>query len=287
MRQRFGRTTGHSHLNAGGTQPLTNDQLRSMAPSIFAEKPWHAMSSKYQFIPTIAVVDRLRSEGFQPFAALQSKSRIPGKGEFTKHLVRFRDMRQGDLAIRTAGSDLVVPEVLIINAHDGMSAYHCISGIFRFICENGLVVCEGENSQMSVRHSGNTDGVIDVTYELVDQFPKVLESVNRFSQLQLTAPQQNAFAEAALVLKYDENPPIQPAELLRPRRAEDSAPTLWNTLNTVQEKLIDGGDKYRKLGSNGRMRRGKTRPVSGISENTRLNKALWTLAERMRTELAA
>lgn len=280
---RLTRTTGQ-----GGTLPLTNDMLRAMAPSIFAERPWHAMSAKYAFIPTIQVVDRLRSEGFLPFQAMQSRSRIEGKGDFTKHMIRFRDMRAGDPARRGPSGDLVVPEVLIINAHDGMSAYHCMSGIFRFICENGLIVCDGESSQMSVRHSGNTDGVIDVTYELVEQFPAILQSVERFSNLQLEAPQQIAFAEAALQLKYDEEhpAPITAAELVAPARTEDAKPTLWNTLNTVQEHLIDGGLKYRKVGATGKARRGKTRAVSGISENTKLNKALWTLANRM-AELAA
>lgn len=262
--------------------PLTNDELRAIAPSIFAEKPWHAMSAKYAFIPTIQVVERLRGEGFLPFQAMQSRSRIEGKGDFTKHMIRFRDMRQG-VARVNVGGDLVVPEVLVINAHDGMSAYHVMSGIFRFICENGLVLCDGESSHASVRHSGNTDGVIDVTYELVEQFPKVLESIERFSALRLEAPQQVAFATAALALKYDEGAaPITPQELVAPSRTEDAAPTLWNTLNVVQEHLIDGGLKYRKQDpTTGKRRRGTTRAVSGISENTRLNKALWTLANEM------
>lgn len=285
---RLGRTTGHNSLNQGGRNPLSNDQLRAIAPSVFAEKPWHAMSAKYAFIPTIQVVERLRSEGFLPFAAMQSRSRIEGKGEFTKHMIRFRDMRGADLATRSRGGDLVVPEVLIVNGHDGTSAYHCMSGIFRFICENGLIVCDGPSSQMSVRHSGNTDGVIDVTYSLVEQFPAILESVERFSAVRLAAPEQEAFATAALALKYDDETPapITAAELVAPARTEDAEPTLWNTLNTVQEHLIDGGLKYRKAGANGRTRRMKTRAVSGISENTRLNKALWTLANEM-AKLAA
>ena len=44
----------HSLIYRSQSQPLTNDQLRRVAPSIFAERPWHAMSDAYAFIPTIA-----------------------------------------------------------------------------------------------------------------------------------------------------------------------------------------------------------------------------------------
>lgn len=282
---RLGRTTGHNHLNAGGTMPLSNDQLRSLAPSIFAERPWSEMSAKYAFIPTITVVEKLRAEGFLPFAAMQSRARIEGKGEFTKHMIRFRDSRPGAPMIRTAAGDLAVPEVLIINGHDGTSAYHCMSGIFRFICENGLVLCDSESSQVSVRHSGKVDGVIEATYSLVEQFPVLMSSVERFSAVTLETERRLAFGEAALQLKYDDAAPISPDQIITPRRQEDAAPTLWNTLNTVQENLIDGGTKYSKT-TNGKTRRMKTRSVAGIAENTRLNKALWTLANKMH-ELAA
>lgn len=285
---RVTRQTGHRHLNAGGTLPLTDEQLHAYAPSIFARRPWQEMSAKYAFIPTIDVVTKLRSEGFQPFAAMQSKSRIEGKGEFTKHMIRFRDTRSGVPSMRTESGDLVVPEVLIINGHDGSSAYHCLSGLFRFICENGLIVCDGESSLTSIRHSGNVDGVIDATYELVDEFPRIMGSIENFSRVQLEAPQQLAFGRAALELKYDEAAPITAEQVITPARREDAAPTLWNTFNTVQENLLAGGQRYlRATGEPGkRSRRMTTRGVNSVSENTRLNKALWTLAEEMR-KLAA
>lgn len=49
--------------------PLTNEQLRIAAPSIFAAQPWERMTARYTFIPTIQVVERMRREGFEPLAA--------------------------------------------------------------------------------------------------------------------------------------------------------------------------------------------------------------------------
>ena len=42
--------------------PLTPAEIQKYAPSVFAEKPWDGVSSRYRFIPTIAFVESLMSE---------------------------------------------------------------------------------------------------------------------------------------------------------------------------------------------------------------------------------
>ncbi len=49
--------------------PLSDDQIRSVVPSIFAEAPHGSRSQRYSYIPTVTVLDELRGEGFQPFMA--------------------------------------------------------------------------------------------------------------------------------------------------------------------------------------------------------------------------
>jgi hypothetical protein len=258
---------------------LDNDQLRALAPSIFATEPWHQMSGRYAFIPTIQIVDKMRAEGFVPVSATQSRTRIAGKGDFTKHLIRFRHVNEGapDIA-RHVG--MIYPEFMLTNAHDGASTYNVDAALWRQVCLNGMIVSDETVNQIKVRHSGSADGIIEATYEIVEQMPKVLESVEQFQRLRLDPPQQRAFAAAALNLRYDEGEaPIQPEQVIRPRRVEDRDATLWNTFNVAQENLTQGGLRGRNPESH---RRAKTRAVTGISENTRLNKALWTLAEEMK-----
>lgn len=273
----------HTQSITRRNEPLTNEQLMGAAPSVFAAEPWERMSSKYTFIPTIQVVDRMRAEGFQPVAVTQSRTRIEGKQEFTKHMIRFRDMRNGDVpALRTLGT--IYPELVLTNSHDGASAYKLDAGLFRLVCLNGLTVSEGNVSQINVRHSGSSDGIIEASYQIVEEFPKVLESVERFSALRLTAPQQQVYAAAALELRYDAGEaPVTAEQIVRPRRREDSDATLWNTFNAVQENLLTGGVRGRNPETSRRVR---TRAVSGISENTRLNKALWTLTTEMQKLVA-
>ena len=70
--------------------PLAEDQMRQAAPSIFAEGKHASRSERYTYIPTIEVLRGLRKEGFEPFMVAQSKSRIEGKTDFTKHMIRMR-----------------------------------------------------------------------------------------------------------------------------------------------------------------------------------------------------
>jgi Domain of unknown function (DUF932) len=69
--------------------PLTEDQMRAAAPSVFAEGKHQSRSERYTYIPTIEVLRGLRKEGFEPFMVAQSASRIEGKAEFTKHMIRI------------------------------------------------------------------------------------------------------------------------------------------------------------------------------------------------------
>jgi hypothetical protein len=253
---------------------LDDDTLRRSAPSIFATTPWDRMSGRYRFVPTIEVVGMLRDKGFQPVRAEQSRTRIPGKGDFTRHMLRFR--HSDFLSPITVGAE--IPELVLTNSHDGTSAYRFMAGIFRLVCKNGMVVQSADYGSVSVRHSGGSDfhdRIIDATFQIMDDAPKTLEKINAWKQIELTPPQRTALATAARELK--DNKAITPAQLLTPRRSEDRKTDLWTTASVVQEHILRGGDRGR--GTTGR--RMTTRPVKSVGEDLRLNRALWTLTERL------
>ena len=272
---------------------LTIDALRQLVPSAFATEAHSSRSSRYAHIPTSEIISDLMGEGFVPFRAVQSRSRIEGKTEYTKHMIRFR---HADFLATAKGGN--VPEVVLINSHDGTSSYKLLSGIFRVVCTNGLVACERNMGEISVHHKGNiVNQVIEGSFEIIGQSQKALGTIENWSALQLTAGEQNAFAEAAHSLRFSDHEgnidtPITAAQLLTPRRAADRAengsswsrpaPDLYRTMNVVQENVIKGGLSARNPGtarSRGRMV--TTREVKGIDQDVRLNRALWQLAERM------
>jgi hypothetical protein len=256
--------------------PLSDDQILRAAPSVFADAPHGSRSARYAYIPTCEVVNGLRSEGFQPFMACQARSRIEGKAEFTKHMLRFRHV--GQINGETAN------EIILVNSHDGTSSYQMLAGCFRFVCHNGLI-CGDTVEDFRVRHSGDIlNNVIEGAYRIVDEFEQVESSKDLMQSIQLTQGQQNAFANAALQLRYDpeDNVPIDADKLNTTRRVADRGADLWRTFNRVQENIMQGG--LRGFNRNGG--RMTTRQVTGVSENVRLNRALWTLAEEM-AKLAA
>ena len=77
--------------------------------------------------------------------------------------------------------------------------------------------------------------------------------------------------------------PVQAAQLLTARRAEDSDRTnLWTNFNVIQENVIRGGLRGVRIDTEtNRRRRMTTRGVNGIDQDVKLNRALWTLANRM------
>ena len=117
---------------------------------------------------------------------------------------------------------------------------------------------------------------------MLDGFDLVRERRDGMRAITLDTAEQAIFARAALALKYEPDPvkpaPITETQVLAPRRGDDVRSDLWSTFNRIQESLLNGG----LLGRGATGRRMRTRPVQGIDQNLRLNRALWMLAEEMR-----
>ena len=254
--------------------PLSDDQIRRVAPSIFADAPHESRSERYSYIPTAAVLTELRKEGFQPFMVTQTRVRDEGKREHTKHMLRLRHASQ----INGAEAN----EIVLLNSHDGTSSYQMLAGMFRFVCSNGLV-CGDTVADVRVPHKGDVAGsVIEGAFEVLSGFERVKESRDAMRAITLDEGEAEVFARSALALKYDPTDnkpaPITESQILMPRRFEDRRDDMWTTFNRVQENMMKGGLR-------GRNRSGRTtttRPVNGIDQSVKLNRALWVLAEEMR-----
>ena len=270
----------HSFINRNQT-PLTMDEIAQRAPSALATRPYDAMSARYTYVPTLGVIEAMIAAGFQPFSATQSRTRIVGKGEFTKHLIRFRHSDVGPLVVGD-----VIPEVVLINSHDGTSAYKLIAGLYRLVCSNGMMVSDAEIDAINITHKGNiVQDVLDGSHRLIADTQKSLGTVQNWTRLQLTEGEQHAFAESAHTLRFADSEgkvttPITADQLLAPRRREDVGGDLWRTFNWVQENVTKSGLHATVL-RNGRRRNVSARAVNGIDQSTKLNLALWALASKM------
>ena len=256
-------------------QPLSDDQIRRVAPSVFATQPWEGVSDRYRYLPTIAVVEMLRAQSFEVIKASQSRTRIPGKADFTKHMLRFRSVEF--LTNPPVGGE--IPEIVLTNSHAGNAAYNVMAGIFRTVCTNGLIVQSSSFGNIRVRHVGDSDlqaQILEATAEIIEAAPQIINQIEGWKNTPLTRPQQEAFATAVLELKPT-TIELKPTQLLSPRRREDYNSDLWTTANVVQENVIKGGLRSRTPAG----RRTSTRAVKAVDADLRFNKALWKLTEEM------
>ncbi len=270
LASRFGRTN-----QIRRDRPLTLDEMMQVVPSVFSEDRHESRSEKYAYIPTITLLENLQREGFEPFFACQSRVRDPGKREHTKHLLRLR--RAGQI------TGMQVPEIILLNSHDGSSSYQMLPGYFRSVCTNSLV-CGESFGEIRVPHRGNVvEKVIEGAYEVLGVFGRVEEKRDAMQSLLLPPPAQQAFAKAALNYRFgEEHQPITESQALSARRWQDESSDLWTVYNRLQENLSKGGLSGRTVQG----KRSRTRAVNGIDGDIKLNRALWVMAEQLQQALS-
>ncbi|MDQ9197763.1 DUF932 domain-containing protein [Cronobacter sakazakii] len=251
-------------------RPLTREELMQVVPSVFGEDKHASRSERYSYIPTITLLENLQREGFQPFFACQTRVRDLSKREHTKHMLRLR--RAGQITGQQ------VPEIILLNSHDGSSSYQMLPGIFRSVCTNSLV-CGQSFGEIRVPHKGNVvEKVIEGAYEVLGVFDRVEEKRDAMQSLLLPPPAQQSMANAALTYRFgEEHHPVTATQILTPRRYEDRQDDLWTTYQRLQENLLKGG----LPGRTAKGKRSHTRAVNGIDGDVKLNRALWVMAENM------
>jgi Domain of unknown function (DUF932). len=259
-------------------QPLTLEQIKSVAPAVFASGPHESRGPRYAYVPTIAPLQTLLDSGWHVYEAAQQRARAADRDPYTKHMLR---MRKESLTKHTDG----VPEVILINGHDGSASYRLIAGYFRFVCCNGLMV-GSHISSFTVRHTvgpQTSDEVLRAGEKTItEKFPAMMEQMEKWRKITLSDAAAYSLAKTAVQLRYgDTVPPFKPAELLLVRRDADRAPTLWNTLNRIQENIMGGGWETRSAMFG---RKSTVRPVERVSAVAKINGGLWDAAFQLAEE---
>ena len=264
------------------TVAISDEELRRVVPSIFASQPIEGVSDRYSFLPTSSILQGMRENGWVPVRAEEQSVRTEARRGFQKHLIRFARTEH----LQTWEKNQVRPEVVLLNSHDKSSAYQLHCGLFRLVCLNGMVVADATFERISIKHSGfNPDSVIEASFKVLDAVPDIMNKVQLFQDRILTDAERLALATGAATYRWEDlaKAPINPSMLLNPRRYGDEAKDLWTTFNTVQENIIRGGQRdYSRRRPDGR-RMPKSRAINGIDEDMKLNKALWQMAEVLRT----
>ncbi len=256
---------------------LSTDQLRARVPAAFAESPHASRSERYGFVSTGAVIQELRKEGFFPVSAMQANARKEDRALHTKHMLRFR---RDDVPV-----DGLVPEVVLVNSHDGSSGYQLMAGLFRFVCFNGLML-SNRFETISVPHRREqVRDVIEGSFKIISEARKGLEQARAMNEVMLSHDEQRLLALSVHQERFGAASEIghliAPERLLEPKRPLDKRNDCFTTINRLQEHALGGGlrewDRSRRVGR----RQHTMRAVSGIQQTIDLNRAIWGYGERI------
>ena len=287
-------------LDLKSNKYLSKNELREIAPSIFSTEPSPEVSSKYSHIPTDKLIDDMELLGWKPIDAKEVNARTKGTKGFQKHLVVFRN---DDIVInqmpnnivesstsptgyrRTDGTfakknpiDTVFPQILLTNSHDGKNAFTFTAGLFRMICENGLVVSTNEFEKVAIRHMGyDFEELQKQVTEMVEKLPLTVESMNKMIETKMDQNSIVKFAKDMLAVRFPEEElkriTIDMDEFITPVRPEDKGDDLWSVFNTIQEKIIEGDFEY-TVGTKHR----KARQIKNFKQDMDLNSKMFDVA---------
>ena len=287
-------------LDLQNSEFKTKNELREIAPSIFSTKPSPEVSKKYSHIPTDKLIDDMELLGWGVVDAKEVKARTNSTRGFQKHLVVFRNP---DIVINQVPSgmiksdssptgyrnadgtfakrsfvDTVFPQILLTNSHDGKNAFTFTAGLFRMICENGLVISTNEFEKVSIRHMGyDFDELQKQISEMVEKLPLTVESMNKMIETKMEQQAIVDFAKDMLAVRFPEEElkriTIDMDEFITPVRDEDKGNDLWSVFNVVQEKIIEGDFEY-IAGTKVR----KARQIKNFKQDMDLNSKMFDVA---------
>ena len=267
-------------------QPLTSAELPYVLPQHLNRKVYEKRSKSYDLFESDTIIQNLQRMNFVVRDAITQKSRGENGGgtSLTRHLYRL--CRQEDFGKPE------LPELVLLNSHNGACSLRVYTGYFRLICTNGMI-CGGREN-LRIRHMGHTmEEVLSAIRGVAETFSESYAKVDAFKSKMLTGEEIREFAKRANAIREEIGLRAvgDCMALAVPRRYEDRGNDLWSVYNRVQENLMKGGlelahntEKYRMDGDRVvRTRNRRTRPITNIVQNVGTNTRLWTLAEEFCT----
>jgi len=263
-------------LNLNSNKFLSKKQINDVAPSVFTNHPSSDVTEKYTFIPTEKVIDDMEMLGWKPVDAKEVKARKKETIGYQKHLIVFRN---DDVVINGEDGDTVFPQILLTNSHDGKNSFQFTAGLFRMICENGLVIADTEFEDIKMRHMGYTFEDLQVLIkDMVEKLPLTVSAMNNMKNTQLEEDKILDLAKELLDIRIEGTQNTYPVEAIKEvansQRKEDNNDDLWTVFNRIQENIIEGNFEYKT--PSGKVR--QARIIKNFKQDMDVNKKMFIKA---------
>jgi len=269
---------------------ISIEQLQTIAPAAFTSHAAEHTSDRYQHVRTADIVERMLDDGFVITHAQQQKTqaRSAHKAPHQKHRIRMRMPVNGQASETAQKLGNIFPTVDLINSGDWSSKLILAIGLYRLVCENGMIAPFGSaNTEISIRHNRITEDTTKAISHAVESAPALFDFAESCSKTFLKSDEIREYASQAARLRWGMDEDVSPVAahiegLMRARRVEDDKSDLWSVFNTVQENGSRGG--FKVPDANGKMRRMRSR--SNIAQDIDWNQELWNLTNDMQLALS-
>jgi hypothetical protein len=271
--------------NELATSFLSTEDIKRICPMAYKSAPTNPnVSDKYVQANTATVLEDLSKLGWYPVEAKQCREKKNSAGIRSFHMIALQNPNVKITKMNDDGEQVVdaYPRIILTNSHDGFNSFKFMLGLFRLICSNGLVVCDNQMVNMSIRHINYTfEELRKVVSKAIEEVPNIVATMNQMQTIIPTEEQRISLATEVIKLRKgiekDEKFEIEEEvveDILKPIREEDKSRDLWTIFNICQEKMIKGGFSYRSR----RNRMRKQRGITSIKKDMELNQKLWEIA---------
>jgi hypothetical protein len=215
----------------------------------------------YKFLNTAELIQPILDSGFNIRSMQQSNSRDKNSASHAIRLINH-DLRVND-------SNL---EIVILNSHNGRSALKLYGGVYRSVCENGLLIGSDIMPRARILHSGRNDIDIVTSYvtSYIDATVKAVDTLEKWSHIEVPhSTQRQIITKIGEVL--DDKRLMVDNTILTPRLNADKNDDLWSFFNRIQHNLLNGKFMY----INGKEEVKNARKIRALDRQTNVNEAIY------------
>ena len=261
---------------------LTNEDIARVCPMALKDMPTNPnVSNRYVHANTMTVINDLAKLGWYPVQAKQCRNKKGSAGVRSFHLIAFQNP---NVKILKDGEVEAYPRIILTNSHDGYNSFKFMVGLFRLVCSNGLILCDNEMVNMSIRHINyNFEELRKIVATSIEQVPSIVMTMNKMKEVKLNEEQKITLATEVMKIRkgIEDNVKVEIdketiQDILSPVREEDKGDDLWSVFNVCQEKMIKGGFRSTTRGNKTRKQRG----ITSIKKDMDFNQKLWGVASQ-------
>ena len=242
------------------------DEMRNLAPALFTTSPHPKMSDRYSFTNTYDILRHMHNKGFKVTSVMGGRKR------YNKVLVRMRhpayDKRDD------------VPELALLDSHDGTSRIKSFLGILKMVCMNGMMAGDAIYSKSYIHNAPDLmEQVLLDLDDLDEPIARLQARVDKMKAYHTNVAERIALADTVIKTRFgDERPASFIADMrrsmLKVRRNDDEGDDMYTVMNVIQENILRGGMQYV---TNHTVRR--VAAINSVDRNININKVLWSTAE--------